>query len=73
MEDIAEHGKKYGFLIIIVGLSKYKTIIRDQKNMLNKPEDLGRYGNSITAMDTTFARKKKEKTHTRKEKSMRNT
>ena len=29
MEDIIEQGKKYGFLIIFVGLSKYKTIIRN--------------------------------------------
>ena len=28
-EDIVVEGKKYGFLVIIVGLSKYKTIIRN--------------------------------------------
>ena len=68
MEDVVEQGKKYRFLIIIIGLSKYKTIIKNPWTVWNKPEDPGPYVNWIAAMDTTFAWSKREKTHSRKEK-----
>ena len=35
---------------------------------MNEPKDPSLYDNSIAAIDTTFARSKKEKTHARKEK-----
>ena len=67
-EDIVKQSKKYGFLIIIVGLTQYRTIIKNPWTVWNEPEDPGLYNNSIAAMDTTFAWSKKEKTHFRKEK-----
>ena len=66
-EDIVKQGKKYGFLFIIVGLAKYKTIIRKQRTVLNEPEDLRPYDNSIVPTHITFASSKK-KNHARKEK-----
>ena len=60
--------QKYGFLIIIVRLFKYKTIIKNQQIVWKEPEDLGLYDNSIAAINTTFAQSKKEKTHSRKKK-----
>ena len=53
MKDIIEQGKKYGFLIIVVGLLKYRTIIKNPQTEWNEPEDPGQYDNSIVAMDTT--------------------
>ena len=60
MEDIVEQGKRYVFLIIIVGLSKCKTIIGNPLRVGNEPEGSGPYDNSIAATDTTFAQSKKE-------------
>ena len=56
MEDIIKQDKKYRFLVIIIGLSKYRTIIKNPGTEWNEPDD------------TTFAQSKKEETHSRKEK-----
>ena len=72
-KDIIKQGKKDGFLVIVVGLSKYKTIIRSPRTMLNEPDGLGPYDNSTAATDTTFARSKKEKIMQERKRSMRNT
>ena len=68
MADIIEHGKKYGFLIIVVGLLKCKTIIKNPQTVWNEPEYPRLYDNLIVDMETTFAKSKKEKTHSRNEK-----
>ena len=67
-EWIVKQGKNYGFLIIVIGLTQNRTIIKNPWTVWNEPEDPGLYNNSIAAMDTTFAWSKKEKTHFRKEK-----
>ena len=69
MKDIVEQGKKYDILIIIVGLSKYKIIIRNLQTVWNEPEDLGSYDNLIAAKDTEARRRK---LMTDRKKSMRN-
>ena len=69
-EDIIAQGKKYGFLIIVVALAKYITIIRNPKTVWTEPEDSGQYDDSITATDTTFTRSKKEKNTFQKRKRM---
>ena len=54
-KDIIKQGKKYSFLIIVMGLTKHKTIIKNPRTIWNEPKDPGSYENSILVMDTTFA------------------
>ena len=62
-KDIVKNGKKIGFLTILV----YQTI-KKTRAIWNESKDPSPYDNSIVPKDTTFARSKKEKTHTWKEK-----
>ena len=58
--EIITQGKKYRFLIITVGLAKYRKIIRNLCTVWTKPEDPAPFDDSIAATDMMFTKSKQE-------------
>ena len=66
IEDIVEKGCKYGFLVVVLGRTKYDKVIGNPAVQWTTPEDPGGYDESIQWKDLSFDQCKWEKKHTRK-------
>ena len=60
---MVEKGQKYGFLVIVLGQSKYGTAICNPTVNWITPKDPGGYEKTIQEKDSSFERSKKEKKH----------
>ena len=60
-EDMVETGQKYGFLILVLGQSKYGNVTGKPNFQWTIPKDLGRYDDAIQVKDSAFVRSKGEK------------
>ena len=64
-EDLIESGRKYGFLVLVLGQKQYGMVIGNEEVNWTTPEDLGGYDDTIQAKDTAFDQNKSKKKHAR--------
>ena len=65
-EDVAEKGRKFGFLVVVLGRKKYDTVIGNPAVQWVTLKGPRRYNETIEAKYSSFNQSKGEKKHARK-------
>ena len=65
-EDVVEKGRKFCFLVVVLGQQKYRAVIGNPAEWWDTPEDPRRYDETIQAKDLSFNWSKGGKKHLRK-------
>ena len=65
-EDVVEMGRRFCFIVVVLGHQKYGIVIGNLAVWWETPEDPGGYDKTIQAKDSSFDQSKGEKKHARK-------
>ena len=64
-EDLIKKGRKYGFLVVVLGQKQYGMVIRKEEVHWTTPQDPEGYDDTIQAKDTAFNQSRSKKMHAR--------